>query len=113
MVAEAGTADTAFAKGDRCPNRQATSLNRAPSLHQCDEPLLLCRTSLTPLIGRQPPPSTPQPRNLRPGRPVKSLSVTQAESAPAPHTRFGDERDVRGSPADLTRYAIRRGFVEP
>jgi hypothetical protein len=69
MVVEAGTANRAFAKGSRCPTRQATPLNRAPSLHPSDEPLLLCKTSLTPLIGRRPTVSTPNRENLsRPSR---------------------------------------------
>src|SRR5690242_3113102 len=62
MVVEAGAANRAFAKGGRCPNHQATPLNRAPGLHPSDEPLLLCQTSLTPLIGRKPTLSTPQSR---------------------------------------------------
>ena len=75
MVVEAGTANRAFAKGGRCPNRQATPLNRAPGLHPSDEPLLLCQTSLTPLIGRQPKLSTPTRENsrVRRGQPGANL----------------------------------------
>jgi hypothetical protein len=91
MVAEAGTANRAFAKGGRCPNRQATPLNQAPGLHPSDEPLLLCETSLVPLIGRRPTLSTPQPRNFpgSAGKLVKRLSVTQADSTPAHAPRRG------------------------
>jgi hypothetical protein len=93
MVVEAGTVNRAFAKGGRCPNRQATPLNRAPGLHPSDEPLLLCETSLTPLIGRQPTLSTPQPRNFPPRPAGASLRIWPICSA--------FSRTARTSPASL------------
>lgn len=80
MVVEAGTANRAFAKGGRCPDHQATPLNQAPGLHPSDEPLLLCETSLTPLIGRPPTPSTPN-REI-PGSALAAAEAIEAQLDP-------------------------------
>jgi len=59
-VVEAGTANSAFAKGGRCPTVRQPLSTWAPALHRTDEPLVLCQPFLTPLIGRQRALSTPQ-----------------------------------------------------
>jgi DNA-binding SARP family transcriptional activator len=58
-VVEAGTANSAFAKGVRCPTVRQPLSTWAPALHRTDEPLVLCQSFLIALIGRQRALSTP------------------------------------------------------
>jgi hypothetical protein len=65
-VVEAGTANSAFAKGGRCPTVRQPLSTWAPGLHPTDEPLVLCQPFLIALIGRQRALSTPIRENFWP-----------------------------------------------
>ena len=76
MVVEAGTANSAFAKGGRCPTVRQPLSTWAPALHRTDEPLVLCQPFLTCLIGRQRAPSTPIRENFSRPSPPAGLALT-------------------------------------
>lgn len=58
-MVEAGTANSAFAKGGRCPTVRQPLTTWAPALHRTDEPLVLCQPFLIALIGRHRALSSP------------------------------------------------------
>ena len=65
-MVEAGTANSAFAKGGRCPTVRQPLSTWAPALHRTDEPLVLCQSFLIALIGRQRALSIPIRENFSP-----------------------------------------------
>ena len=79
VVVEAGTANSAFAKGGRCPTVRQPLSTWAPALHRTDEPLVLCQPFLIALIGRQRALSTPI-REIS-GLPSLGAGVTLTQAA--------------------------------
>jgi hypothetical protein len=93
MVVEAGTANSAFAKGGRCPAVRQPLSTWAPGLHPTDEPLVLCQPFLIALIGRQRALSTPSEKFLA-SFPGGRHDATQAAES------FSRERSIRVPPGD-------------
>jgi len=110
-VVEAGTANSAFAKGGRCPTVRQPLSTWAPALHRTDEPLVLCQPFLIALIGRQQPLSTPTPENFSYPSLQAGMTLTgTAESLSGGVGQRGlQEGELRIWRAVAARLAIHRG----
>src|SRR6478672_9792372 len=78
-VVEAGTANSAFAKGGRCPTVRQPLSTWVPGLHPTDQPLVLCQPFLIALLGR--PASTVNPIREISGLPSLPAAVTLTRAA--------------------------------